>query len=978
MNRFIIGFGWLVAACVAIAGTGTSNEFRVDTCTGVRTAAATEKIQYSTAWLEGQDLRGVGNKLDGYGRFVVISMEGYTGSSLSWARVLVRISADIPGFDYHDMAYPQTGGDLIFTDYDETVAYDHDIDEWNVNGESLVWVKIPTLTPGLKIKMGYGKSGVTMNANAANTWKGYAGVWHMGSEGALEKDATSNGLNATPYGTGATLQSRDQGVCGKAQVTGVETPNYDSLALGGVFTVSGWFRADAAEDGYAKLFYRNDSGWADGGWGVECKKSSTDLTVVGSSNSTCLGVTIPTLVNQWVYCAFVYNGASVTVYANGTQISAGTIVAAKDNGKALKIARERLTCDEVRLCKGAFSSTQIKFDYDTVNNKSFCTFSPSYRIADNPKVEIAANGLKLFEGTGAGCYDWTPTRGGLYEFEHLTYDGEATVLDKLTATFQVPDQPISADEVTVEAYAGTYDGKGHGLGVSGPEGTVFRFATAQGGPFEKSLLFTNVCDVTVWYEVSGEGYLSLTNSSTVKITPKSIEEATVILGDPLAYTGEEQRQTISQVTVDGLDVTYTVEGDSATERGEHTMTLTGTGDFEGTVEKTYAIQDVAVSARQRYPWNGLVDLKFTVTGAAGTTFDVTFTATDEIGGTNVPMKTLIREDGSAASATAAVSPGTYRWAWNAAADLPKGWTCRGVSISADANVRTYTVRFNANGGTGTMQDEKFTYGIAQALTANVFKKDGCMFAGWATSAEGEKVYDNKQSVSDLTTTPGATVNLYAVWKSLGGVQLWENGPYWAECNIGATKPEECGYYFWWGDTVGYKRNSASNGWVSVKDGSSFSFSSGKCPTYDKENSQLQSMGYIDSTGNLVAAHDAATVHLGATWRMPTGAEISALINNCDTEWTTLNGVNGRLVKGRGTYKSKSIFFPAAGYGDVSYFRGLGSYGFCWSSTPTSNPYYAWFLGFNLDNFDQHNSYGIGSYDGLSVRPVRGFDKYNLK
>ena len=483
MNRFIIGFGWLVAACVAIAGTGTSNEFRVDTCTGVRTAAATEKIQYSTAWLEGQDLRGVGNKLDGYGRFVVISMEGYTGSSLSWARVLVRISADIPGFDYHDMAYPQTGGDLIFTDYDETVAYDHDIDEWNVNGESLVWVKIPTLTPGLKIKMGYGKSGVTMNANAANTWKGYAVVWHMGSEGALEKDATSNGLNATPYGTGATLQSRDQGVCGKAQVTGVETPNYDSLALGGVFTVSGWFRADAAEDGYAKLFYRNDSGWADGGWGVECKKSSTDLTVVGSSNSTCLGVTIPTLVNQWVYCAFVYNGASVTVYANGTQISAGTIVAAKDNGKALKIARERLTCDEVRLCKGAFSSTQIKFDYDTVNNKSFCTFSPSYRIADNPKVEIAANGLKLFEGTGAGCYDWTPTRGGLYEFEHLTYDGEATVLDKLTATFQVPDQPISADEVTVEAYAGTYDGKGHGLGVSGPEGTVFRFATAQGAPW---------------------------------------------------------------------------------------------------------------------------------------------------------------------------------------------------------------------------------------------------------------------------------------------------------------------------------------------------------------------------------------------------------------------------------------------------------------------------------------------------------------
>ena len=41
----------------------------------------------------------------------------------------------------------------------------------------------------------------------------------------------------------------------------------------------------------------------------------------------------------------------------------------------------------------------------------------------------------------------------------------------------------------------------------------------------------------------------------------------------------------------------------------------------------------------------------------------------------------------------------------------------------------------------------------------------------------------------------------------GGVQLWENGPYWAECNVGAARPEESGYYFWWGDTVGYTRDA---------------------------------------------------------------------------------------------------------------------------------------------------------------------------
>ena len=47
-----------------------------------------------------------------------------------------------------------------------------------------------------------------------------------------------------------------------------------------------------------------------------------------------------------------------------------------------------------------------------------------------------------------------------------------------------------------------------------------------------------------------------------------------------------------------------------------------------------------------------------------------------------------------------------------------------------------------------------------------------------------------------------------VWGAFGatheGVQLWENGPLWATTNIGADSPTDVGYYFWWGDTLGYK------------------------------------------------------------------------------------------------------------------------------------------------------------------------------
>lgn len=204
-----------------------------------------------------------------------------------------------------------------------------------------------------------------------------------------------------------------------------------------------------------------------------------------------------------------------------------------------------------------------------------------------------------------------------------------------------------------------------------------------------------------------------------------------------------------------------------------------------------------------------------------------------------------------------------------------------------------------------------------------------------------------------------------------GVQLWEKGPYWAVCNVGASKPEAYGCYFWWGDTVGYKCGDSGWNWGAV-DGSKtgFSFESGNCPTWGKNNSQLQSAGYIDSTGNLVAKHDAATFHCGASWRMPTGAEFSELGNKCTKVWTTHNGVYGLLVTGKGAYVTKSIFLPAAGEGYDSHLISLGTSGSYWASTPLSdNSYDAQDLAFWSGYFIRG---GTNRYYGCPVRPVRGF------
>ena len=203
----------------------------------------------------------------------------------------------------------------------------------------------------------------------------------------------------------------------------------------------------------------------------------------------------------------------------------------------------------------------------------------------------------------------------------------------------------------------------------------------------------------------------------------------------------------------------------------------------------------------------------------------------------------------------------------------------------------------------------------------------------------------------------------------GTVQFWKDGPYWATKNIGAEESWESGLYFWWGDTVGYRREG--NAWV-ASDGSSsnFSFGSGNTPTYNKSNSTLQSEGWITSAGVLAPEHDAAHVHWGGDWRMPTDQELKDLESKCDWTWTTTNGVNGYVVTGRGAYAGASIFLPVAGYGYGTSLYYAGSYGNYWLSVPyESNSGRAWYLDFGSGY--RRTRYRLRSR-GQSVRPVQGF------
>lgn len=101
----------------------------------------------------------------------------------------------------------------------------------------------------------------------------------------------------------------------------------------------------------------------------------------------------------------------------------------------------------------------------------------------------------------------------------------------------------------------------------------------------------------------------------------------------------------------------------------------------------------------------------------------------------------------------------------------------GTVYTAQYRPAVYKVRFDANGGTGTMAEQSHTYDRKQALTANAFAREGYRFTGWNTRGNGKgKAFTDKQTVTNLLTHDGATGVLYAQWERLPETALpWSGG-----------------------------------------------------------------------------------------------------------------------------------------------------------------------------------------------------------
>ncbi|MBR5086054.1 MAG: hypothetical protein IKX31_03495, partial [Muribaculaceae bacterium] len=134
-----------------------------------------------------------------------------------------------------------------------------------------------------------------------------------------------------------------------------------------------------------------------------------------------------------------------------------------------------------------------------------------------------------------------------------------------------------------------------------------------------------------------------------------------------------------------------------------------------------------------------------------------------------------------------------------------------------------------------------------------------------------------------------------------------SGTLWATTNIGATNPEDFGDYFAWGEIMP----------KDVYDWSTYMWCNGSNFALTKYNNDSShgNNGFVDNKTELDPEDDAATANWGSEWRMPSLEQIQELLNNCTTQWTAINGVNGRLLTS--TINGETLFLPANGHLDGS-------------------------------------------------------------
>ena len=377
-------------------------------------AASADWIAAEHAQLSSASFLHVGTGHRVVAKSLLMKVCGYTGStSLERFPVLVRLTPDMEGFDYADCL--PNGSDIRFTDAAGNLI-PHEFDVWDPNGDSAIWVAVPTLEKGTEFKMLYGP-GTPAAAAPGGVWSGagYASVWHMDIDAADGYSTTDSAgsFRGTVHDPNAAYAAGGAGVVGGAYhcesnggVHGVATTAAAGFtqSAGGEATLSVWFRQIGGTmqngkpdpDNYPNINWGsqygncgvivNSKNGGESGPGVELclagYANNWKRLIVRDSAASRPDLDTESLYDKrWHHLAVVWDGTTRTLYLDGAPQPAAT--AAATYGTPFGTVRmgfrdsRDTNCvwtgdiDEVRFLPSAASADWIAAEHAQVSSDSF-------------------------------------------------------------------------------------------------------------------------------------------------------------------------------------------------------------------------------------------------------------------------------------------------------------------------------------------------------------------------------------------------------------------------------------------------------------------------------------------------------------------------------------------------------------------------------------------------------------------------------
>ena len=331
-----------------------------------------------------------------------VTFSGYAGSTtLTDFPVLVRLSASRNKFDY--AACAANGADLRFADADGNLL-SHEIDTWDPTGESLVWVKVPSLTSETVVTAYYGCANPPA-VDPTDVWSnGYVGVWHLnGSTVQMLKDSSSTGADVTTKSTGVVLGYENGAIGDAVDMSSagwgnrLDVNDHDNLDGFTNFTLEMWTKQSEYLGSRAMLAKRGTSDLSYY-WYTNPDKDTAPGALVSTNGTGTLYVNQNTgkpALDVWTHQAFLRDTTAnhfqsfiggVSTWTSpdskGTEpIWAGSAplqLGGWYHGSGQSPFKGQI--DEVRISRVARSSDWIKATSDCVTDSSFatCFFDPTW------------------------------------------------------------------------------------------------------------------------------------------------------------------------------------------------------------------------------------------------------------------------------------------------------------------------------------------------------------------------------------------------------------------------------------------------------------------------------------------------------------------------------------------------------------------------------------------------------------------------